>query len=303
MNPVVAGLIAATAWAIANVGSTRAAHHVGTVSTVSLTTAIGLLIVAPLALVSPLPPLTERHLLGFACAGLGGVIGLLLAYRAFRVGRVAVVAPIIAAQGGVAAVLSILAGERLAPLAIAMLVVVVAGVVVVALGSRASEVAAEAGVAALDAPDARPGFRADVDPGASPRVVGLASLGALAFGLGLFGTGLLAQDLPLGWVALPSRFVGGALLLVPLAASRRLRLDRRALPWLVIVGLGDIGGAFVFALGAREAAATTAVFASQVAVVSAIGAALFLRERPTRIQVFGLVVVAVGTAVLALARA
>lgn len=300
MIPVLAGLLAATAWALANVGSTRAAHHVGTVSTVALTTAVGLLVAGPFALATPLPALTPQHLLGFALAGTSGVVALLLAYRAFRIGRVAIVAPIIAAQGAVAAVLSIVAGERLEPLAAAMLGVVIAGVVIVAVGSRRPEVVAEAGLATpgLAVPD----FRAGVEAGASLRVVGLASLAALCFGLGLFGTALLAADLPLPWVALPSRLVGGVALLLPLAATGRLRLDRRAVPWLVLVGLGDVGGVFVFAIGAREAAATTSVFASQVAVVSTLGAALFLRERPTRVQLLGLAVVAAGTAALALSR-
>lgn len=304
MIAVLGGLAAALAWAVANVGSTRSAHLVGTFSTVAVSTSVGLVLLVPLLVAGPVPALGPEHLVGILTAGFGGVIGLLFSYRAFRIGRVAIVAPIISAQGATSAVLTVLAGESLAPLAGAMLVVVASGVALVALGSRPSEVAAEAGPAAPVAPagDAAPAFRADVDDGATVRVVALASLGAIFFGLALFGTGQLAADLPLAWVALPSRLVGAAILLAPLAATRRFRLDRRALPWAVLVGLCDLFGAFVFAIGARDSAAITSIFASQVAVVSVIGAAIFLRERPTRIQVAGLAIVAVGTAVLALAR-
>ena len=58
----------------------------------------------------------------------------------------------------------------------------------------------------------------------------------------------------------------------------------------------------IFAAGAREAPAVASVFGSQTAVVSALGALLFFRERPTRLQTIGLIVVAVGASVLAVTR-
>lgn len=301
LAPIVGGLVAASGWAFANVASRRAADQLGTPSTVAITTSIGLLVAIPIAILGPaLPPLALRDLLFFACAGCGGVVGLLFAYRAFRVGRVALVAPIISTQGAVAAALAVLAGESLRPLTAAMLAVVAVGVVLVAIGSsgNATEVEAETG---LEVPaDA---VRATVpDAGLTLRVLVPATLGALCFGLGMFGTGQLAGSLPLGWVALPSRIVGVLAVALPLLGTRRLRVARPALPLVLAIGLADIGAILVFSLAARENQAVASVFGSQTAVVSALGAYAFLRERPTLLQGIGLVVVGVGAAALSLSQ-
>lgn len=284
MIPVLAGLLAASGWAVSNLASRRAAEQIGTPSTVALSTSLGLFVCLPFILAAPAPAIGPGDLLPLAGAAFGGVIGLLFAYRAFRVGRVALVAPIITTQGAVAAVLAVAAGEALRPLTAAMLAVVMLGVIAVALGSRD--------------PGSGEGATAPL-----PTVLLLASLGALCFGVGMFSTGRLAGSLSLGWAALPSRLAGAGAILLPLAGSRRLRLARAALPSVLLVGLADVGSILIFAFAAKDAPAVTSVFGSQTAVVSAIGALLVFRERPSRLQAVGLIVVALGAGVLAFSRA
>ena len=131
----------------------------------------------------------------------------------------------------------------------------------------------------------------------------LSSAEVAVSGLGMFSTGQLAGALPLGWAAIPSRLVGSAVLLGPLALGGRLRISRSAIPAVLLVALSDIGAILVFSLGAREAPAVASVFGSQVAVVSALGAIVVFRERPSRLQLAGLCCVAIGAAVLAVTRA
>jgi uncharacterized membrane protein len=50
-----------------------------------------------------------------AVSGIGNVAGLLLDYAALRIGKLGFVAPILAPEGAIAALISAAAGERLAP--------------------------------------------------------------------------------------------------------------------------------------------------------------------------------------------
>jgi drug/metabolite transporter (DMT)-like permease len=97
--------------------------------------------------------------------------------------------------------------------------------------------------------------------------------------------------------------VGAVLITLPLAATRRLRLTRSAAPFVVATGLAEVAGFACYAVGARHGIAIAAVLASQFAALSAIGAYIFFRERLSRVQIAGIVVIAVGVAVLSALRA
>ena len=53
---------------------------------------------------------------------------------------------------------------------------------------------------------------------------------ALLFGVTLYTTGRAGQQVSVLWALVPARLFGSALVTAPLAARRRLRLTRRALP-------------------------------------------------------------------------
>jgi drug/metabolite transporter (DMT)-like permease len=72
---------------------------------------------------------------------------------------------------------------------------------------------------------------------------------------------------------------------------------------VVVTGLAEVGGFAAYAVGARHGIAIAAVLASQFAAVSALGALVFYRERLTRAQVLGIVVIACAVAALSALRA
>jgi drug/metabolite transporter (DMT)-like permease len=179
-------------------------------------------------------------------------------------------------EGAIAAVLAVAAGEALGLAPAGLLAMIALGIVL-------------AGVA----PDAPP---------LEQRKSGafwLAVLAALSFGIGIYATGHLSASLPVGWAVLPPRLVGVAIVTIPLALSRRLRLSRSVLPLVVFTGLAEVLGFVCFAVGARESVAIAAVLGSQFAVVAGVAAYVLLRERLTRLQLAGVVLILVGVAALA----
>src|SRR4029077_4270086 len=135
----------------------------------------------------------------------------------YRVGAVGIVATIASTEGAIAAVLSVLAGQTLAPGSGPPLVVIVVGVVLAATGGGHE---LEEGVA--------------ISRGRSLRAAGLTACAACLFGSGLFLSGHVSGTLPAAWVILPGRLVGVAILGSALILLGRLRLPRPA-PSLVVV--------------------------------------------------------------------
>jgi hypothetical protein len=90
---------------------------------------------------------------------------------------------------------------------------------------------------------------------------------------------------------------------LPLLAFHRLPLPHAATAFVVTTGLAEVAGFALYAVGARHGIAIAAVLASQFAAVSALGAFVLYRERLTRAQVSGIVVIAVAVATLSALRA
>ena len=242
---------------------------------------VGLAIGVPATLVSERPNLGPDDLAFLTISGLGNVFGLLMSYSAARLGKVAIVGPITSTEGAIAAVIAVVAGEQLAPGAGLVLALIVLGVV---LAAREPD------------PDSGP----TIAPIA--RIVGLALGAAVAFGVSLYATGRVAEALPLAYVILPARLAGTLIIALPLLLRGGLGITRSALPFVVASGLAEVGGAVSFAFGARDSIAITAVIASQFPAIAGIGAFFLFHERLSRIQLLGVVVVAVGVAVLAAMR-
>jgi drug/metabolite transporter (DMT)-like permease len=223
-----------------------------------------------------MPGLIGERVTWLVATAIGNTAGLLFAYSALRFGKVGVVVPITSAAGAAAAVIAVLAGEQLAAGAGAALGVVAVGVV---LSSMARSGAAGSG--------RREG-------------VGVAfAIGAALFmGLGLFAMGRLSDDLPVSWIVFPSRVLGVLAVTVPLALAGRMRLTRRAAPLVLASGVLEVAGLVAYTVGSRQGIAVTAILASQFAALSAVAAFVLFRERLARVQVAGVVVIAVGVAVL-----
>ena len=283
MIAILGGLGAAVMWAAANLTSSRAGRLIGSTSTVAWMMFIGLIIAAPLGLASgPVPPITLELTFWMACSGFGGVIGLLLVYRALRIGKVGVVTALASTEGGIAAILAVLAGESLTIPVAAMLCVIAAGIAAVALAAGE----ASGPVAARE----------------ERQAVILGALGALAFGVTLYSTARVGQSMPPLMAVLPVRVCGFAAVFVPMALAGRLRLTRRAAPMVLLIGACEVFGNASYVVGTSQSIAISAVLASQFAAVAAVAAFFIFHERLSVAQRSGVVVIALGVALLTAVR-
>jgi drug/metabolite transporter (DMT)-like permease len=225
--------------------------------------------------------------IGLVVVGLSHNLGLLLAYGALSIGRVSIVAPIVATEGALAAVGSVLLGEPLAASTAALLGLIAVGVILAA---------AERSVDHEESPARAPGHER--------RAVLLAIAAALTFSVGLIGSGKLgAAGVPPSWVMAASRTVGLLLIVLPLVLTRRFRLTRPALPLVVFAGVLEVFGGAIYVVAATSDIAIAAVLSSQFAAIAAVGAFLLFRERLQRLQIVGVVLVGVGITLLAASTA
>jgi len=209
-------------------------------------------------------------------SGLGNAVGLILEYTALRRGKVGIVTPVTSTEGAIAAVLAVVTGEALGLASAGLLAAIALGIVLAGVAPEEQTIA-------------------DQHKGGA---FWLAALAALSFGVGIFATGHLSGSLPVGWAVLPPRLVGVVLVTIPLALSRRLKLSRSALPLVAFTGVAEVLGFMCFAVGARDSVAIAAVLGSQFAAVASVAAYLFLRERLTRLQLAGVIVILAGVAAL-----
>jgi len=291
---IVGGLVTSVLWASTLLGSARAARLIGAWSTLGWVMLIGLAATIPLiVLTGSGVDLTPTYVGQLAVAGVANTSGLLLGYMALRRGKVAVVGPIVSTEGAIGAVLAIAAGDALTATAGVLLALVAVGVVLASFEHPSDRVVADG--------DTRP--NPDETGRSAAVTAALAVAAAFLFGVNLFVTSRIATSaLPLAWSILPARLAGFVLVSVPLVAMGRLRMSREAAPFVVLVGLAEVVGIATFALGARDSAPITSVIASQFAGIAAIAAFVLFGERLGRVQVVGVVVIAVGVALLTATR-
>jgi drug/metabolite transporter (DMT)-like permease len=280
---VLGGLGAAFAFGISTLAYSRATRMLGPFVVLAWVMLVGIVIVGPAVLLFGLPvTLTGDALLWLTLVGVGNTVGLVLEFLALRRGQVGIVATIASTEGAIAAVFAVVGGEPL-PAAVALaLAVVVVGVILTTLVPGEIE--------SLEAPSTR-------------HAAALATGAAILFGLGLFATGRVGDAVPLVWILVPARYIGVFGVALPLAASRRLPLERAAVPLILVAGIAEVVGFASFAVGARDAVAVAAVLVSQFATISLVLGFLLFRERVTRVQLWGIVLVIVGVAGVTLGRA
>src|SRR5437773_1449537 len=104
MLSILGGLGAATMWATATVCSSRSAPLIGAASALGWVMLVGFALALPAVVATGIPAGLDADALGWiVAAGAGNVLGLLLEYRGFRIGKVAIVAPIASTEGAIAA--------------------------------------------------------------------------------------------------------------------------------------------------------------------------------------------------------
>ncbi len=308
MTAILAGLGAAALWAAATLCSSRSSRMLGSRVVLAWIMIVGVAVGLPIAVVSP-PPATVAPST-FALLLLAGscyVVGLQLTYAALRVGKVSIVAPIVATEGAVAALASVALGDPIGVVAAAMLVAIAVGVVLSSIERARPEVAAgdfDLLADAIDDPLPAQGLAPVDRPAAEPpvdarRTATLSVGAALLFGVAIVAAGRSALLVPVSWVALSARLIGVVGVVIPLLIQGRLRLSRAALPLVVIAGAGEVLGSMLSAWGSRESIAITAVMGSQFAAIAAVAAFILFGERLARIQLVGVVLIVAGVTVLA----
>ena len=261
---VLIGVCVAICWGIPDVWLARAARSVGALPTVIGSIAIGLALTSPLVLFAGMPHVTLRGALLILLMGALTMVGYLIAFSAFRFGKVSVVAPIIACEGAVAAVISIALGESMDVRALALLPIAVIGVVLAAMGGGAE------------------------GSGGAKR----AAIAALLWGGVLVLAAPVADEVGWMWGFILVRLVA-LLLAIPLGIRAGVTTKAR-LDWKNVAGwgIGDSAASLLFIIGAdRGNIAVLSVLAAQFATVGVIAGFLILGERLRPRQWVGIVLV------------
>jgi drug/metabolite transporter (DMT)-like permease len=280
MTAIIGGLIAAACFSTTLLSSARAARMIGALPTLGGVMLVSALVALPAAALTIAGATPTADVLPYlVVAGVGNVAGLGFEYVGFRSGKIGIVGALAAAEGAIAAVLSLLAGELLGGVQLVGVAVVAIGVIFVALG---------------------PDPTVDAESSSTRGAVVFGGLAGLAFGASLYSTGRIGSELAIGWAILPPRIVGMLFIVLPLLATQRLRITRAAWPLVAVSGVAEVGGFLAVAWGARASIAVTSALAAQFATVAAIVAWLVLGERLGRLQWAGVGGVAAGVVLLAL---
>ena len=291
MVAILGGLGAALSWAIATLSSSRSSRMIGAQSVLGWVMIVGLVAAIGPALLSKPVDLGLPQLAGLFALGLCHNVGLLLAYGALTIGRVSIVAPIVATEGALAALISVGLGEPLALRTAVILIAIALGVVLAAFERPREDGSVDPTRTAHDLEHPR-------------RAIILAIAAAATFSIGLVLSGRLgASGIPPAWVMVGSRSVGVLVIALPLIVTRRLRLTRPAVPLVVAAGILEAFGGAVYVIAATDTVAVAAVLSSQFAAIAAVGAFLLFGERLQRLQVAGVALIAVGVTLLATVQA
>jgi drug/metabolite transporter (DMT)-like permease len=279
MLAIVGGLGAALVFATVTLCNSRSSRMIGPSQLLAWVMLIGLAITGPLVAAKGVPEGLDAEAAGWmTVAGIGNVVGLLFAYSALRVGKVGIVAPMVSAQGAIAALIAIIAGEEVGADVAILLAVVAIGICLAAI-----------------APDED----RDVDQAVSSRAAAYAIGAAVAIGWSLYAIGRVSIALPVVWALLPSRVLGVIAVTVPVILRTGLRMTREVLPLVVISGGFEVAGFALYAFGARHGIAVSAVLSSQFAAIAAVAAYILFRERLSRVQLAGVAVIVAGVGTLA----
>jgi drug/metabolite transporter (DMT)-like permease len=320
------GIVAAFAWGISTIAAANAARALGTYGAVLVSQVLGLLAIGILSLVlrPALGSVGGVAAIGLAGAGILGLAGWLLYYRALAGGPVGVVSAIGASYGGVTALLAVtLLGESIGGIGGLGVVLAVGGVALSAACAPKTEEPAAAARAGAGAPAAGAGSES---PGRGPGTTGappvtggggshrasrsrpgipLALASSLTYGIGAFLLGRFSPGT--GW--LPATLVAYAasvatlVLALPFVGGRKaLHGSVSGLAWASLAGLTEVTALLAFSRGGQVGqVAITAAISSLYPALALAGGIFMFRERLSRQQVLGVGCIAAGVVMLGLA--
>lgn len=234
---------------------------------------------------------------GIVAGTLNGLATLSL-YRSFEIGKMAVVAPLSASYPALTLALAMVTGEHLTSRRLLGIACIVAGVVLVAGGEKPADTDSEAAIhkesPAQDEPRAAGG-----------NGTGWALASALGFGVlfWLLGTKIIPS---VGFAATVwmIRLTSSILIAAVILLLRQPIALRRAGPtpaWLLAMGVLDTGAFVLNNLGMQlEQVSVVSVLASLYGAITVGLAAVFLRERVSRVQGLGIAFIFAGIALISI---
>jgi drug/metabolite transporter (DMT)-like permease len=298
---ILLGLVAALCWGISDFSARFVSRRIGTYRTMFFMQGLGFCI-----LTICMRPLNGwGHLADgsgwrpWAWGGLAGccnMVATLALYRSFEIGKLAIVAPISASYPALTVLLAMASGETLTIWRGVGITATIAGVILLSFGNPAE---------AETCTGVNPGQLAEIAPqqtGNWPRGVASAIVSALGFGvlfwlLGIRVVPRVGSTAAVWMIRLTSFSVIG-LLAAPLRQSLNPPLGRT---WwiLLMMAVLDTGAFVANNFGdTTEQVAVVSVLVSLYAAVTVALAAVFLRERITRWQWPGIVLIFAGIALI-----
>jgi len=292
---VLLGLSAALLWGVADFCARGASRAAGTFRTLLVVEIIAipavLLLAAPFGLVTlraeQWPLILTAVLVGLIILGGAGLL-----YRAFAIGKLALVSPIASAFAAVTALLAIAAGERLAGGVLLGVILTLAGVVLASSSSGAAPTAETK-------PDALSGRMRTFAPGL------LEAIGAmLTFGVGYWLLDFIVPTLGGVTTAFIAKVgdlivLGGAALFLMWRTPRKTQPESRLVwpfwLWVIPTALLDTAANIAYNIGIATALTSVVVTLSSLfSAVTVLLAWIILRERLARLQWAGVLTILLG---------
>jgi drug/metabolite transporter (DMT)-like permease len=207
-------------------------------------------------------------------AAISGTLGLFAFYRGIAVGAISIVAPIAGISAIVPVIVGIASGDRPTPWQLLGMAAALAGVFLAAREPGRGGARFTAGV-------------------------GLAMLAAVGFG-GYFPFMHAAGNADFWWASLIFRLTSSSVILAAVAVRRpHVGVPRRVLPWLALIGFGDMFGNLLFAAASSSGLVSiTSVLASLYPIVTVVLARIVLSERVARSQEAGIGLTLAGVALI-----
>jgi drug/metabolite transporter (DMT)-like permease len=282
MQAIVLALGASLSWGLADFFGPLQGRRLGALRALVYVQIGGLLGIAVIVGVRGAGPKNAVALLAIPAA-VSGTLGLFAYYRGIAVGAISIVAPIAGVSAVVPVVVGIASGESPSALQLTGIACALLGVFF-----AAREPAAERPVRAKRGPVE------GVAPG-----VGLALLAAIGFG-GYFPFMHAAGNADYWWASLIFRMASTSVILLAVAVQRpALGVPGRILPWLALIGLGDMFGNLLYAAASTSGLVSiTSVLASLYPIVTVVLARVLLSERVARSQEAGIGLTLAGVALI-----
>jgi drug/metabolite transporter (DMT)-like permease len=274
VQAIVLALGASLTWGFADFFGPLQGRKLGALRTLVYVQLGGLVGIAVIVGVRGLGPRSAVTLLAIPAA-ISGTLGLFAYYRGIAVGAISIVAPIAGVSAVVPVLVGIASGESPSPLQLAGIAFALLGVF---LASR------------------EPGRGGETKLAAG---VGLAILAAIGFG-GYFPFMHAAGNADYWWASLIFRIASTSVILIAVAVQRpALGVPVRILPWLALIGFGDMFGNLLYAAASTSGlVSVTSVLASLYPIVTVVLARIVLSERVARSQEAGIALTLAGVALI-----